>query len=214
MTISYATRNMLKPISNEEIIMDHLIWFDNVNCINEDDYIEVNTVDFLTLLKKDIISVIISDIKELDINVLSSINSIEHIRLEAIESVTFGDFNSNLKFLEINYCALNYPPVIPDGIIILDLSMNLINSLEYMEIPESLKKLILNDNHFKTFPELPDNIEEIYLCNNYLTEIGTLPKNLKKLFIGNNYITQHPVIPDNISTDVTNNPINTVSIEI
>ena len=145
MPISYATRDMLKPLTqNEEIIMDQIIWYDNINYIDEDSYVEVNTVDYLTLLmkEKDIISVIISDIKELNIKTLSLIDSLEHIKLEAIESITFSDFNKNLKFLEINYCALNYPPIIPKNLIILDLSMNLIDSLEYMNIPNSLKKLI------------------------------------------------------------------------
>ena len=217
MPIFYATRNMLQPLTNDnEIILDQVIWYDNINCINEDDMIEVNTVDYLTLLAKenDIISVIISEIKELDISILSSINSIEHIRLEAIESITFSDFNNNLKFLEINYCALNYPPVIPENLVSLDLSMNLIDSLEHMEIPPSLKKLNLNDNHFKNFPNLVDTLEEVYLCNNYLGEVGTIPSNLKKLFIGNNYITKYPTLPNNIVTDISNNPINTVSIEV
>jgi len=220
MPIYYATRNKLKPLIKNDIntddITDKVIWYDNINCINEDDYIMVNTVDFLTLLMKenDIISVLISDIKELDINILSSIVSIEHIRLEAIESITFGSFNNNLKFLEINYCALNYPPIIPNGLIILDLSMNLIDSLEYMEIPSSLKKINLNDNHFKIFPILADTLEEVYLCNNYLEEIGKLPQNIKKIFIGNNFITKQPIIPNTIISDINNNPIDTIVLEV
>lgn len=217
MPISYATRDMLKPLTqNEEIIMDQIIWYDNINYIDEDSYVEVNTVDYLTLLmkEKDIISVIISDIKELNIKTLSLIDSLEHIKLEAIESITFSDFNKNLKFLEINYCALNYPPIIPENLIILDLSMNLIDSLEYMNIPNSLKKINLNDNHFKVFPELNDNLEEVYLCNNYLKEIGEIPKNIKKLFVGNNYITEYPIMSNDILTDINNNPIKTVSIEV
>ena len=92
--------------------------------------------------------------------------------------------------------------------------MNLIDSLEYMNIPNSLKKINLNDNHFKVFPELNDNLEEVYLCNNYLKEIGEIPKNIKKLFVGNNYITAYPIMSNDILTDINNNPIETVSIEV
>ena len=54
MPISYATRDMLKPLTqNEEIIMDQIIWYDNINYIDEDSYVEVNTVDYLTLLTKE-----------------------------------------------------------------------------------------------------------------------------------------------------------------
>ena len=55
-----------------------------------------------------------------------------------------------------------------------------------------LRKINLNDNHFK-FPTLPDTINEIYICNNYLKTISHLPSNLKKLFIGNNYLEENRI---------------------
>tara|TARA_B110000908_G_scaffold71121_1_gene85805 strand:- start:4432 stop:5100 length:669 start_codon:yes stop_codon:yes gene_type:complete len=218
MPVLYATRKMLKELNQtdyssidvDDIILDRTIWYDMNHYIDENDMIQVNTVDFLTLLAKehDIVSVLITNIKELEIDVLSNINSIEHIKIENVESITFSDFNNNLKHLEINYCALSYPPVIPDNLIILDLSMNLIDSLEHMEIPKSLKKINLNDNNFQIFPQLRDNLEEVYLCNNYLNNISNLPKNLKKLFIRNNNINEQFEINSTIITDLINNTIN------
>lgn len=216
MPILYATRDMLKKNNTEdsEIMMDVVNWYDNKSYIDIDEMIEVNTVEFLQLVMKDkdIISVIISDIKELKIEDLNKITTLEHVKLESIESITFSNFNDNLRILEINYCALNYPPQIPKNLICLDLSMNLIDSLEYTTVPDSLKKINLNDNHFHFFPETNDNVETIYLCNNYLKKIEYLPKNLKKLFVGNNFIEEMPEL-NNIITDIKNNPINTINIE-
>lgn len=215
MPILYATRDMLKCYNDDdsEIMMDIINWYDNTSYIDISDMIKVNTVEFLQLVmkEKDIISIIVSDIKELKIEDLNKITTLEHIKLESIESITFTDFNNNLKILEINYCALNYPPQIPENLIILDLSMNLIDSLEHTSVPNSLKILNLNDNHFHFFPETTDNLEIIYLCNNYLKKIENLPKNLKKLFVGNNFIEEMPQLND-IITDIKNNPINTINI--
>ena len=69
MPISYAVRNNLKDIDDNDDFLDRIVWYDDQKYLNEDDYIEVNTIGYLSLLsqKNDIISVIIKDIKELKI---------------------------------------------------------------------------------------------------------------------------------------------------
>lgn len=218
MPILYATEKMLKSydVNDSEIMLNCIEWYDDKRYIDVDDMIEVNTVEFLSLVnqKEKIISVYISNIKELKIDDLNKLESVEHIKLEAIESITFCDFNDNLKLLQINYCALNYPPQIPKNLIKLDLSMNLIDSMEHSVVPDSLKVINLNDNHFHTFPLLNDNVETIYICNNYIKKVENLPANLKKLFVGNNFIEEMPILDDSIISDIKQNPINTINMEV
>ena len=218
MPILYATEKMLKSydVNDSEIMLNCIEWYDDKRYIDVDDMIEVNTVEFLSLVnqKEKIISVYISNIKELKIADLNKLESVEHIKLEAIESITFCDFNDNLKLLQLNYCALNYPPQIPKNLIKLDLSMNLIDSMEHAIVPDSLKVINLNDNHFHTFPLLNDNVETIYICNNYIKKVENLPANLKKLFVGNNFIEEMPILDDSIISDIKQNPINTINMEV
>lgn len=194
MPISYATQVNLNKnkldSSDDFFFMDILDWYDNQHHINLKDYKNVNTLDYLNLVDKNekIISIIITNEKEIDLNQISNLTNLQHLKIESVENITFCDLNTSLKHLEVTYCALNYPPVVPEGLIILDISMNLISSLDVVKLPESVQILNLNDNHFNKFPSLPNNIKILYICSNYLKEVGDLPKNLTHLYIKNNYI--------------------------
>ena len=211
MPILYATADNLTKKSESRsydiFSMDIQEWYDKEYYISLHDYTKVNTLDYLNLVdkKEDIISIFIINEQKINLNQIVKLKNLQHLKLESIENITFCDLNTSLKYLEVNYCALNYPPVVPDGLVILDISMNLISSLEKITLPSSLKIINLNDNHFRKFPILPDNIEILYICSNYLKEINNLPKNLTQLFIRNNYIKNNILSNiNNIYIDIKN----------
>lgn len=192
MPILYATKdNLIKKTDSEDIFfMDVLEWFDKEHHICLLDYRKVNTLDYLNLVdkKETIISIIVINEKTVDLNQITKLKNVQHLKLESIENIIFCDLNPSLCHLEVNYCALNYLPIVPNGLIIMDVSMNLISSTEEVILPESLKILNLNDNRFKEIPNLPNNLEILYICSNYIKTIKNLPEKLTHLFIRNNYL--------------------------
>ena len=96
----------------------------------------------------------------------------------------------NIKYFELysnNSYIINS---LPDSIV--ELKLGDCFDLEILNLPTSLKKLvILNDNYKHNLNCLPNFIEELHLNRKYKKRILNIPPNLKKLICDKNYPYEH-----------------------
>ena len=103
MPILYATAaNLTKRSDDDFILMETTSWYDNEHMIFLKDYQQVNTLDYLNLIDQDtpIISIVIKNEKNINLNQIINLKNLEHLSLESIESITFCDLNPSLKHVD------------------------------------------------------------------------------------------------------------------
>lgn len=102
----------------------------------------------------------------------------------------------NLEYLDLgnNYLADDgIPFVLPDSIEELLLDSNTIHHLDGIHWPQSLRKLILDNNCIRAIPEgLPITLEKLSVRHTNILQIHTLPPTLKELIINFTLLNKLP----------------------
>jgi Leucine-rich repeat (LRR) protein len=102
----------------------------------------------------------------------------------------------NLEYLDLgnNYLADDgIPFVLPDSIEELLLDSNNIYNLEGIHWPQSLRKLMLDNNCIRALPEgLPNTLEKLSVRHTNILQIHTLPPTLKELIINFTLLNKLP----------------------
>ena len=118
---------------------------------------------------------------------------------------------STLLTLNSQFTGLTSLPSLPNSMLRIDIGTS---SVQYLPIhlPDSLMYLDCSSNIIDSLPVLPNKLTTLYCQGNHLTHITSLPNSITDLSFGGNNIDSCPVLPTSlINLDCSGNNYHTLS---
>lgn len=144
-----------------------------------------------------------SDIPE-SVTVITIINN----RLSIFDGINF----KNVVKLDVSLNVIEFF-TFPPNIVKADISGNCLVSID--DFPNSLVKLICNDNKLTNFQKINDNLKYIDMSDNVFKELPMFPESMQYIIAKNNDIDKIWWIPENLVVlDLDNNRIKELSYSI
>lgn len=104
---------------------------------------------------------------------------------------------SELRRLELVHGTYMSTPTLPQNLVSLNMRDNEIFALPH-QFPETLKMLVLSNNHIQSLPSLPEGLETLYVDYNGLRSLPQMPPSIVSLYVQSNGIYHLPTLPHSL----------------
>ena len=174
-------------------------------------YVTIPDANFLTYLQQNYASAMNGNQLDTTDNVVVNAQDWIYVNDLNISNLYGIQFFKSIYFLDCNSNQLTNIPLLPNSLKILLCDSNHFTSFS-LPLPDSLTIFSCSNNQLTSLPMLPTDLSYLSCSNNQLSTLPTLPNFLNGLFCSKNQLTSLPILPSTLrQLDCSHNQITNIS---